>query len=399
MPDIYYFKPNSYKIGLDHEVEIDGRVTIVKDGTDVFYELFKCEYKTVRAASWETACETNRFVFLSMMSYFIDEGTTGYVDTELITCIRNHQLANKYRSNVASLVKVPWSKLKDINIPKGKNIIDKDAIAQYIIVPLCRSRISITHLRDVWKEKVNKGLWVDKDNLAVELKSMYAFLSEMKSAYCTFSNPTTFSKLYNRYFEEPEILISIAELMRAYSRMGSRQSSVSGFPTIDSLVKNILECQDVNVCIKLISNYTNACRTQNIMLLGIDTDSSLPAAWQVAIKTKNSILDELSWENLYLVLEYLYPNQHYMNEKAIRVYEKDVVGITFRRLIKNKSTEEMIDILYDRFLEITGTELTLDTLRQRYIYLSNIASINNSMYSHLRPRQIEKCRELLKLDK
>ena len=385
--DIYY---SNEHIKNNYE---NADVTVIKNGTEIFKKLFKDDYKTVAPTIFENSTESNRYAFYNILDFFVTPGEVNYIDTELLYTIRDCQLSYTHKCcyrKVQDLgFKVPWDKLKQLDIP----IFDKSAFANYIVVPLLYSDIRWKDLATLYNRVLCKTL--TEDNYARSLQDAYTVMRRVCSTRCIFGTETAIEKLYIKYKQDPSILDIVTEVMSVYDSKSSRYqghfTGMQGFPTIDHLVKNIVKCENSETRTKLVNNYINALRTGDATLINADVNSKLPAAWQVAMKTKSSILNEISWKDLNYLLRIMYPDKQYISKNGYFRMEP-MLNAAFRRKIKDKSIEETLQVLNETFKEFTHDDLSMDVLKRHYYN-----AINDENYFISKADQ-RHCRKILKIE-
>lgn len=385
--DIYY----SYE-HIKHKYD-NNDVTVIKNGTEIFQRLLNDDYKTVGPKKFENSTESNKYAFYNILDFFITPGEVNYIDTELLYTIRNCQLSYTHKCcyrKVQDLgFRVPWNKLKKLNIP----IFDKNAFANYIVVPLLYSDIRLKDLIPLYNRVLCKTL--NENTYTKDLQDAYTVMRRVCSTRCMFGTETAIEKLYIKYKQDPSILDIVTEVMSVYNSKSSRYqghfTGIQGFPTIDHLVKNIVKCENSETRTKLVNNYINALRTGDATLINADVNSKLPAAWQIAMKAKSSILNEISWKDLNYLLLVMYPCRQYTSKNGYSRMEP-MLNAAFRRKIKDKSIEETLEVLNKTFKDFTNDELSMDTLKRHYYN-----AIKDENYFFPKADQ-EHCRKILKIE-
>lgn len=126
----------------------------------------------------------------------------------------------------------------------------------------------------------------------------------------------------------------------------------------------------------------NACRQQDSTLLSASINSDIPASWQVATKLRGTILNDIKWSELSTKMNMLYGRVP-IKLASGGISNEFIIGSAFRRKVKNKSTDEFIEVLYSWFKYYTGKELNLYTLRDRaQELLDEYLSYNFSRYNY-----------------
>lgn len=371
-----------------HYIARNGELTIIADGTEIFYELFKHDYKQAYYANFIASAEKNKLSFFNLMNYFTHSGGINYINTELLYCIRERQLQflDKRRQSAKYLGYLRWAELKQLEIPVYDNVIFTD----YIILPLLNCEVRLADLKMLYCRIVNDKSF--ESDYELTLKSLHSTLKLCVDTDIKFSTVTAMPIIYDM-IKSGEDITPIKDVMNAYSEFiltwNHRYSrSNYGFPTIDNLVKQVAKCksEDRN---KLSAIFVNACRQKDATLLGAHVDSSVPGSWQVAMATKKTILNEFSWNDLRYVLDALYPNVRIERYGGGYIDYESIVGATFKRLTKNKNIEEFLDILHEWFKEKTGKDLTTEVLKEQlaelrmsqdFLYNYRLDDVENILY-------------------
>ena len=369
--DIYY-KRSSYT-----------NTVCIVNGVDIYYRLFKDEYKNKRYAEFKNATAHKQHIFFTIMQYFIDDEDTfyNYVDEEFLDILRQKQLSLpidfRYKS-VQNFMRIPWQKMKKLNISM-LTTKQKEAMAEYIFIPLMLYRIRYNNFDNIYtrciKDKLDNAK-TDKDYEHI-VKTAYDTLFLCKKHDTQFSSVTVMPLIYDM-LENDEDISPITNVMDAYN---GYSSAAYNFPTIDNLVKQVIKAKGEDR-IKLSNNYVNACRQHDSTLLGASINSDIPASWQVATRLRGTILNDIKWSELSTKINMLYDRVP-INLVSGNIANEPIIGPAFRRRIKNKSIDEFIEVLYSWFKYYTGKELNLYTLRDRaQELLDEYLSYNSSRYSY-----------------
>ena len=328
-------------------------VTVIEDGTQIFHELFDKDYRRATSKVFSTASEKAKGAFFELMKFFAKPGQVNKIDTELLYIIDNTaRRSHILQYSVCMLAhNISWSFLKELDIP----IYDKQAFADYIVVPLLKKSISSGDLRNLYKH-VSNGLTID--NYTKTLKDMYAVLNARASTYQSFINNTTIVKVYDKYLNDSSILNDVKLLLSA-TRLSD--FNIREWQTIDNVVKQIIECEDGRVRTKIVTDYIAACDSGNMLLLLADKTSKLPSEWQVALATKGTIFENYTVQNIFRLLRYIYPDVKYLNELIAEAVRK----------CRNKSLKEFINDFIRESEKILQAPLTLESFKDRLDYVSS----------------------------
>lgn len=362
----------------------------IVNGADIYYKLFKDEYKNKRYAEFKNATKHKQGIFFTIMQYFINEDTFyNYVDEEFLDILRQKQLSLpidfRYKS-VQKFLRIPWQKMKKLNISM-LTTKQKEAMAEYIFIPLMLYRIRYNNFDNIYTRCIKAKLDNAKTDKEYEhiVKTTYDTLFLCKKHNTQFSSVTVMPLIYD-ILENDEDISPITNVMDAYNEYISHayhgySSSPYNFPTIDNLVKQVIKAKGEDR-IKLSNNYVNACRQQDSTLLGASINSDIPASWQVATKLRGTILNDIKWSELSTKMNMLYDRVP-IKLASGGISNEFIIGPAFLRKVKNKSTDEFIEVLYSWFKYYTGKELNLYTLRDRaQELLDEYLSYNSSRYNY-----------------